>query len=114
MQASLQQYSENTNSGNRGRYEKSKVEIDPATGEPMDEEWDGATYAERSIANKNKRKKVEQSAISERIGKWFPNLLNGCFFNQKICKVTYMVTNPVFEIGFSGPWNQAGSRKMGF
>ena len=69
MQASLQQYSENTNSGNRGRYEKSKVEIDPATGEPMDEEWDGASYAERSIANKNKRKRVEQSAISERIGK---------------------------------------------
>ena len=72
LQASLQQYSENTNSGNRGRNEKSKVEIDPATGEPMDEEWDGASYAERSIANKNRRKRVEQSAISERIGKWFP------------------------------------------
>ena len=69
LQASLQQYSENTNSGHRSRNEKSKVEIDPATGEPMDEEWDGASYAERSIANKNKRKRVEQSAISERIGK---------------------------------------------
>jgi hypothetical protein len=67
LQASLQQYSENTNSGHRSRNEKSKVEIDPATGEPMDEEWDGASYAERSIANKNKRKRVEQSAISERI-----------------------------------------------
>ena len=69
LQASLQQYSENTNSGHRSRNEKSKVEIDPATGEPMDEEWDGASYAERSIANKNKRKRVEQSVISERIGK---------------------------------------------
>ena len=64
-----QQYSKNTNSGHRSRNVKSKVEIVPATGEPMDEEWDGASYAERSIANKNKRKRVEQSAISERIGK---------------------------------------------
>ena len=37
-----QQYSKNTNSGHRSRNVKSKVEIVPATGEPMDEEWDVA------------------------------------------------------------------------
>ena len=37
-----QQYSKNTNSGHRSRNEKSKSEIAPATGEPMDEEWDVA------------------------------------------------------------------------
>ena len=41
--------------------------IDPATGEPMDDEWDGATSAERSIAQKNRRKKVEETVIAERI-----------------------------------------------
>ena len=41
--------------------------IDPATGEPMDDEWDGATSAERSIAQKNKRKKLEESTIQERV-----------------------------------------------
>merc|ERR1719412_812575 len=41
--------------------------IDPATGEPMDDEWDGAGYAERSIALKNRRKKQEESVIAERI-----------------------------------------------
>jgi len=45
---------------------KGKV-IDPTTGEPMDDEWDGASSAERSIAQKNRRKKVEESVIAERI-----------------------------------------------
>lgn len=40
--------------------------IDPATGEPMDDEWEGASTAERSIANKNKRKKLEENVIAER------------------------------------------------
>ena len=67
LQASLQQYSDSTSSGNRTVFKKKTEEIDPATGEPMDEEWDGASYAERSIANKNRRKKHEQTVISERI-----------------------------------------------
>ena len=33
----------------------------------MDDEWDGASSAERSIAQKNRRKKVEESMIAERI-----------------------------------------------
>ena len=33
----------------------------------MDDEWDGATSAERSIAQKNRRKKVEESVIAERV-----------------------------------------------
>ena len=33
----------------------------------MDDEWDGATSAERSIAQKSRRKKIEESAIAERI-----------------------------------------------
>ena len=41
--------------------------IDPASGEPMDDEWDGASSAERSIAQKSRRKKIEESAIAERI-----------------------------------------------
>lgn len=40
--------------------------IDPATGEPMDDEWDGSTSAERSIAHKNRRKKQEEAAIADR------------------------------------------------
>ena len=41
--------------------------IDPASGEPMDDEWDGASSAERSIQQKNRRKKIEESAIADRI-----------------------------------------------
>ena len=67
LHSSLQAYSESNPGGNRSGFGKNKVEIDPATGEPMDEEWDGASYAERSIANKNKRKKIEQNVINERI-----------------------------------------------
>ena len=46
---------------------KNQKLIDPASGEPMDDEWEGATYAERSLANKNRRKKQEEKVIAERV-----------------------------------------------
>ena len=41
--------------------------IDPTSGEPMDDEWDGASSAKRSIEMKNRRKKKEEALIAERI-----------------------------------------------
>ena len=38
---------------------KNEKPIDPEAGEPLDDEWDGASYANRSIALKNKLKKQE-------------------------------------------------------
>lgn len=39
---------------------KNEKPIDPATGEPMDDEWEGASNAERSLASRNRRKKQEE------------------------------------------------------
>ena len=60
----LQQHNEDGNIK-----KKSDKMIDPASGEPMDDEWDGATSAERSIAHKNRRKKQEEAIIAERLAK---------------------------------------------
>ena len=46
---------------------KNQKLIDPASGEPMDDEWEGATYAERSLANKNRRKRQEEKVIADRV-----------------------------------------------
>ncbi len=44
---------------------KQKI-IDPATGEPMDDEWDGSTYASRYLASKNKKRRQQEEAAERR------------------------------------------------
>ena len=35
-----------------------------------DDEWSGTQYANRSIANKNRRKKVEETIIADRVARY--------------------------------------------